>query len=58
MNDVLRAALRRGWVIVRSKRHIIIEWPRTGRRTSVPRSTSDWRAVQNKEHELSRMETE
>jgi hypothetical protein len=58
MDDVLKGALRRGWVIIREKRHYIIEWPKTGRRTSVPKSVSDWRAIKNKEKELTRMEVE
>jgi ribosomal protein L37AE/L43A len=57
MRDVLNAALKRGWVVIREKRHYIIEWPKTGRRTSVPRSTSDYRAVKNKEKELERIES-
>jgi len=56
MNEVLRAALARGWVLVRQGKHIVIKWPLTGRRSSFTRSTSDWRAVKNKQRELARIE--
>lgn len=52
----IAAAEERGWELIRQKGHRILRWPPTGRKTPVPSSVSDHRALKNLRCQLRRME--
>lgn len=55
---LIREATGRGWQEIRHSRHIILVWPSTGRKISIPTSASDHRAIKNARTQLRRIERE
>lgn len=55
---LIREATGRGWQEVRHARHIILVWPATGRKVSIPTSASDVRSIKNARSQLRRLERE
>ena len=55
---LIQEATERGWQEIRHSRHIILVWPATGRKISIPTSASDHRAIKNARTQLRRLERE
>lgn len=51
-------ALNRGWELVRQGRHVVMRWPPTNRRLTLPTTPSDWRSARNALAVMRRLEAE
>lgn len=56
--SLIKEAIRRGWIVERSKKHIVMRWPATGRKTTIPTTASDYRAWFNARAIIRRIERE